>query len=330
MSLLKDLNETITSAAVGAGDIAGYRNRLFTGEKVDKPKKKKKKKTTMFSRLKEAMDYSPEDVVSKLKAAEKKSDLTKDTIVFGLEDDDGKTVKVYVQNDQAEDFENALSDALDNADDKAEIAELLFDLKDKFDILDVIWPEIPEDEEAEGEMGDIEAEGEGELGAEGEGEMGGEEMAADQPAEDETKTALSAVMDMLKGEAEARKAEAEAKKAEAEAEASKYAAQAAETKVKREEEVLDMEEHNRKKSEAEKEAKKLASLAKFRYEKGKELEDLAHEEEPATVTKKTEVEVAAPEEEEVSSDHENHPDELDLSSPEDYMKYVRYHLRSQN
>lgn len=327
MSLLKDLNETITSAAVGAGDIAGFRNRLFGGEKVETPnKKKKKKRKNVLSRLKEAMEYNPEDVVSKLKAAEKKSELTKDTVVFGLEDDEGKTVKVYVQRDQAEDFEDALANALDNADGSIEIAEILFDLKDKFDILDVIWPEIPEDEEAPGEMGNIEAGAEGDVGAE---EAPTDDMAAEEPTGDETKTALQAVLDMLKGEAEARKAEAEAKKAEAEAEASKYAMQTAEIKVKREEEVLDMEEHNRKKSEAEKEAKQLAALAKYRYEKGKELEDLAQEERPAVKATKTEIE-AAPEEEEVASAHEDHPNELNLSNPDDYMKYIRYHLRSQN
>lgn len=69
-----------------------------------------------------------------------------DTITFGLETDDGKIVKVYVNKDQANDFEKALSEKLGEIDD---IEEVLNTLAKDFEIVDVEWPEAPTDEEDE-------------------------------------------------------------------------------------------------------------------------------------------------------------------------------------
>jgi hypothetical protein len=70
----------------------------------------------------------------------------KDTVTFGLETDDGKIVKVYVDADQANDFENALSSKLGEVDD---IEAALNDLAKDFDIVDVEWPDDNADDEDE-------------------------------------------------------------------------------------------------------------------------------------------------------------------------------------
>ena len=89
-------------------------------------------------------DFDASDVVSRIDAASKKADQNEDTTAFGLEDEDGNMVKVYVRDEQAEDFEKELAALLageDENDDEEnsslEIAEVLFKLKDKYDIVDV-------------------------------------------------------------------------------------------------------------------------------------------------------------------------------------------------
>ena len=56
---------------------------------------------------------------------------------FAVELDDGKLVKVYVNQTDAEGFEAALSDALGQGD---ELEDLLVNMADTFDIVDVVWP----------------------------------------------------------------------------------------------------------------------------------------------------------------------------------------------
>jgi hypothetical protein len=66
-----------------------------------------------------------------------------DTIAFGLELDDGKVVKVYVDAQQADNFEKALGDMLGKEDD---IEEVLNSMAQTFSIVDVAWPETNEPE----------------------------------------------------------------------------------------------------------------------------------------------------------------------------------------
>jgi hypothetical protein len=61
-----------------------------------------------------------------------------DTVTFGMETDDGKVAKVYVNATQADDFEKALADMLGEKDD---LEEVVNELASKFDIIDVEWPE---------------------------------------------------------------------------------------------------------------------------------------------------------------------------------------------
>lgn len=314
MSLLKQITkerrqqELIESAAAGstsAGAVAGFRGSFFTPKK--KKKKKKKKKLlrrnmpvgTIFSLRTEAVEdkkFDAADVISKLKTAEKKADHENETAGFALEDEEGRIVKVFVAQDQAQDFEAALGAALAGEDEdmdemvagentSLEIAEILFNLKDRYTIVDVEWPAIEEDEEqqedlegedeggdAEGDLDvDLEAEGkdkddkddEGDMEAElQDTELGDQELGG----EPEMKSTLDAVIDMLKAQADAQKAEAQAKEAEANAQEAKYNAQSAEAKVKQEEEILDMEAYYDEQSKADKEAKKLAKLAKWKHE----------------------------------------------------------------
>lgn len=319
MKILRDLlSEMVTAGAVGAGAIAGFRGSLFAPLKRRKQEKYPKIQVIRFSQkpgynfVKEdtGEKFDQADVISKLKASEKRNELGRDAVAFGMENEDGEIVKVYVRAEQAEDFEKALARALgkegeDNEDETTEaveIAEILFKLRDKFDIIDVQWPEIQGDEEEEGE-GALGAEGgvppEGEEPVESEPPAEGGEPIEPEENKEDIKSTLDKVISMLSANAEAQKAEAEAKKAEADSKTAEANAKAAEAKVKQEEEVLDMEDYYSQKTEKDKEAKQLAKLAKWKHDLAKDAgEELnAEESEPEEVP-------APPAEEELPSEEE--------------------------
>lgn len=60
-----------------------------------------------------------------------------DSIAYGVETDDGKITKVYVNASQADEFEKAMADSLGGDDD---IEDVINRLADTFDIVDVEWP----------------------------------------------------------------------------------------------------------------------------------------------------------------------------------------------
>lgn len=239
-----------------------------------------------------ATDFDVADVLSKLEAAEKKAAVEKDTVTFGLENEDGGVVRVYVKKDQAEEFEQALSQMLagsdnnkDNENTSLEIAEVLFKLKDRYDIVDVDWGDIPEDEEQEQTVGSEDQQGaEGQetgenpidqaAGSEGdqappegeEGDTSGEDMSGG-VGDEQAKSALDSVIDLMKADAKAKQAEADARAAEARAKEAEWTAKASAAKIKQEEEILDMETHEKEISKQEKEAKRLAKLAKYQHDK---------------------------------------------------------------
>lgn len=351
MSLLKQvIEEMAAGGSTGAGAIAAVPGGLFKGGAIYNPYKKwnkGKKKGKMLRRVDvlgtvskgvyeslglstDETNFNPADVISKLDAAEKKVRAEEDTVSFGLEDEDGNLVRVYVRADQAREFENALAGLLGQADENdddvntsLEIAEVLFDLKNKFEIVDVDWGQIPADEEEEqevegGEEGDMTADmqaPEGEMGD----EMGGEEMGMagpDMGGEDEAmKSTLQQVIDMLKANAEAQKAEADARKAEANAKEAEYVAKASEAKIKQEEQVLDMEAYYKKKQDAEKEAKRLAKLAKFRHDQAADAES----------------ELTSSQFESVEEDGEfwrEEEEEDETLTPEELANMIFYHLRA--
>jgi hypothetical protein len=217
-------------------------------------------------------DYNPSDVLSKLSSGEAAgSDNTPtNSTCFGLEDSRGNIVKVYVKKEQAREFEQALSYEMDADEEGAitdrEIAEILYNLHSKYDIVDVKWPTIEEDEEDTPVNQD-------EFSADMDGPSDpqvGEEMPNDIPAsepvaDDASKSALDSVVQAMIADSEAKRQEALAKAAEARAREAEAAAKIAEQKLKAEEEVADMEAYHNSMNDEKKEAKKLAKLALYRH-----------------------------------------------------------------
>lgn len=311
MELIRKLSEDADGGAVAAGDVCSSAMPLFAqfvkrdkagskpapkpivikyGKLATKTAQKKGPFTSLG--LKEAVrpfyennmqsmdstidpDFDSSSVTAKLKALEQRDkEDYQNTTTFGLEDDDGQVVRVRVKSEQAQEFEKALqSFMMDSEEDEElpEIAELLFKLKDQFDIVDVEWPEIAEDEE-EGQVLDGEEVPAGDdaglgtdLDAGGDmgGDLGGDVGA---PAEPAVTDLLTQVIDMMKADAEARKADARAREAEAKNREAEAAIAQAQTRVKQEEQLLDMDTYNKNKKEQEKEAKRLAQLAQWKRE----------------------------------------------------------------
>ncbi|MGL5917081.1 MAG: hypothetical protein ACRCZC_05200, partial [Culicoidibacterales bacterium] len=163
----QQINETASGGAVGAGGIAvrtdgpgingNQRKRLQDflrgfNNKVVNRWKFSPVKTPFPIRVNEAFDL--QDVLSRLRGIEGKSSEPRDNVTYGVEDDEGNIMKVTVRKDQAAEFEAVLGHEL--ADIEAfsvtgtegkdvSMAELLYNLKDKFDIVDVEFPKIPTD-----------------------------------------------------------------------------------------------------------------------------------------------------------------------------------------
>lgn len=227
--------------------------------------------------LVEHQSYKPSDVTSRLAAIDSDHQGLGDSVLFGLKDSSGQVVEVRVASDQAEDFENALSRALNDLDDpqKSEIAEVLFKMHDQFTIVDVKWPQVVEDEEEDAsDSSDITSPDGDNLEDGGEDPMdGGEDgsIAPDPmgaPDDGDVNGVLDSVLQMMTADAEAKRQEAVARSAEARAREAEVAAKIANDKLSAEEEVADMEAHYKTQSDEQKEAKKLAKLAKYRHEVG--------------------------------------------------------------
>lgn len=226
--------------------------------------------------------FDTSEVFAKLKGLEnRESEDHRDTVTFGLEDDDKGLVRVAVKHEQAEDFEKALQAfmaEIETDEDRPEIAEILFKLKDRFDIVDVQWPDVQEDEEQ-----DVDLQGQGAEGGEmdpnaagAEGEMG-EELPVDDASmgggTGQVEDLLSQVIDMMKADAEARTADARAREAEAKNREAESIAKQASTRVKQEEQFLDMDTYNKARKEEDKEAKRLAQLSKWKHDMGGQGDD---------------------------------------------------------
>jgi len=313
MELIKKINalvkEDAAGGAVGAGGMAGGmamplfsvlvkrtkpqadKEETFVGDEEETSKATKKKslkeqyaKLVEFSQDGEGQGntyggnktFDTAGVIAKLKGLESREEQDhRDTVTFGLEDDERGLVRVVVKHEQAEDFEKALQAFLaDVEEDEAppEIAEVLFKLKDRFDIVDVQWPEVQEDEE---ENVDLQG-ADGEVPPEGDME-GMDDVDAELPADtgddEDAKSLLNKVIDMMMADAEARTADARAREAEAKTKEADSIARRASLKVKQEEQLLDMEQYNKAKKEEEREVKRLAQLSKFRSEMGHDNDD---------------------------------------------------------
>ncbi|MGI0075830.1 MAG: hypothetical protein ACREAU_00295, partial [Nitrosopumilaceae archaeon] len=252
------IKEMAAGGTTGGGAITSFRGSLFGGGLITRVGKKSNKRKRLSEDTQS--NFDPSDVLSKMKAAEKKI-RTEDVAGFALEDEEGNLIKVYVQADQAKDFEHSLGMILGGGDDEEgsddeeettsmDIAEALYRLKDRFNIVDVDWGDIVGDSEEEQEVAgapgqagaavggeaEVPPEGaEGAIPAEGGTEEPGMEAGVGAEDEEGAKTALQQVIDMLKSQAEATKAEADAKKAEYDAKIAEYSAKASGAKVKQEE-----------------------------------------------------------------------------------------------
>lgn len=88
---------------------------------------------------------SGSEVADYIEKAEELNDEV-DTVPFGLETDDGQIVKVYVNAEQADGFEEAMKNMLGLEDD---IEEAINRLTTEFDIVDVVWPKTDDDGDGE-------------------------------------------------------------------------------------------------------------------------------------------------------------------------------------
>lgn len=322
LNKLPKLNEDGAGGAVGAGAVAGAAMPLFSTlvkrnlpsqphpriikfADTFKPKKGKKSKPKLG--IREAFDtifedlspdrtnsnFDQSEVIAKLKSLEDKESVDyKDTVTFGLVDTNGDIVKVTIPKDQSSGFEQDIQYFMgeyEESDQTPEIAEILFNLKNHYTIVNVEWPEVEEDAEDSASTLQVDAGNQGEElpGAEGGEELpgmdGGEAMpgaeGGTEANTDSVTSLLTQVIDMMKTDADARKAEAQAREAEFKTRQAVAARDQAMARVKQEEQMLDMDEYNKSKKEREKEAKRLAQLAKWKHDvaSGKDEERPAQE-----------------------------------------------------
>lgn len=274
-----------------------------------------------------------------LRQKQRDSELRDTTEVLALEDSDGAVVKVYVKKDQAEDFKAAIQSCLADAEEEGkELAEVLFDLHRDFDIVSVDWGKgsIPEDEEEtdgvensadaeekgypdDGELGDVEAEAQttpddasgGDLGD----EMDLDDLSADPAGADvggavDQGQLLTQVLQLLTAQASAQHAKADAEKAEADVRAAEAAGKAAGQYASHQEQVMDMENYNKRAQEEKRENQIQAKLIRYRHdlrkEQGTSLEDKLNDPEyllntlhKASIGESVKYHPATPEEQEV-------------------------------
>lgn len=156
------VKEDAAGGSVGAGAIAVAPSRMGGGMRKRQSlkqyltgyysniKNRLQLKTVNMSPIKEYYDLG--DVVSKLKGVERANSKKQDNVIYGVEDDDGNIMKITVKKEQAKDFEYRLAHDMAEAKEdnlsgkeKVSLAELLYNLKDEFDIVDVDFPKIPKD-----------------------------------------------------------------------------------------------------------------------------------------------------------------------------------------
>lgn len=162
------IKETAAGGSTGAGSIAvnmsgGSSNKKSLikfmqdfNAKITNKFKPSDVKRPLFITVTENFDI--ESVFSRLSSMEKAGSTKKtEGTTFGIEDDSGNIMKVTVRSDQASDFETEIASHLSDikrnvigapaprGTTDVSIAELLFKLKDRFDIIDVEFPKIPTD-----------------------------------------------------------------------------------------------------------------------------------------------------------------------------------------
>lgn len=307
-----------SSIAVNVASGSSGKSRLLTfmSDFYKRVKNRGAFKPVLSVEIKE--NFNLNDVLSRLSSTEKLNTNTSETsggTTFGLEDDEGNLMKVTVRTDQANDFERevalelnniktevnsayASTDNSGNMITRKSLAELLYDLSKKFDILDVEFPKIPTDViynadkasynvpndlDTNFPQGDNELpmdlnqmdELEDELNAmdSSESETTEDDLEAIddesvETVEDEVATDegsyLQQIIGMLKAQAESEKAKADAEAEKARAEQAKYTAQAAAATIRNKEEEMRYELEMEEQKKREKDARRLADMAKHK------------------------------------------------------------------
>lgn len=255
-------------------------------------------------------DVSLDQIYSKMSGIEQASRKDEaDSVTYGVEDDEGNLMKITVKKDQGEDFEVALAQELGEVEAykmtgrggygrDVSMAEVLFSLKQKFDIIDVEFPEIPRDKvynadkasdpsdlgteftdgddefdselpgedsdpEQQDQLGDLEDEGEGDEDTT-EDDLDFDDDLDSDLGEDLASDDESDEESILKQIVKMMSADAEAKKAQHEAEAEKYRAMQAEYTMKAaKQEMFKQEDLLRMEEEQEQQKQKEAEAKKL-------------------------------------------------------------------
>jgi hypothetical protein len=267
MNFKEFLNEDGEDGSVGTADVCVMQSTLFS-----QPIKRRKPRIKI-KKIFEA-NNSTIDVKSKIDDAKRKSDITENSAIVGIEDKSGNVTKVYIQSDQEDAFTDALKSAVSD-EDQPDIVEILFNLRNTFNILYVEWAEVEEDTEVDNKLDSPENQEEQPENQTEQPENqtdqqpGNQNGAADQqPDEDagDGKSLILKIIDMLKADAEAKAEDAKARAKEAEAEQAKHATTLAQTKVKSEEDILNAENFFKQQKDQKREADRLTMLAKYRQE----------------------------------------------------------------
>lgn len=294
--------------AIVAGDIAGGHMPLFstlvkrklpTQPKVirysdNTPKNIKKRKPLYMLqalRLSESLGadkgsdgFNISAVMSKLKGLENKESVDRrDIASFGLTDEKGKIIRVSVPKDQADNFEKELQQIMryqERKQDQLDVADILYELKDHYQIIDVQWPSSEENEEGEysklrlkggsdteDEFDDMEDDLDNQALDDIEKKGSKEDALSSEPEQNDNVTdLLLQVIDMLKADADAKKADAQAREAEAKTRQAMAARDQARARVSQEEQYLEMDSYNKAKKAKDQEAKRLAQLARWKHD----------------------------------------------------------------
>jgi hypothetical protein len=311
------INETAAGGSVGAHSIAVRSDRLGSGEMLTRMSLKDfmhKFNSGITNRYRfrpvnlegsvhkitesSAFPYQVDDAVSRLKSMETDGNFDdKDVITYGIEDDKGVMMKITVPLEQGEDFERVVAQSLaevqeykktGKGEDKT-LAELLYELKDKFTIVNAEFPTIPkdavynadeiteatpEDELGDDELGDLEADGDEELddldadGDEEDFDPDDEEIGDDFESETSSKEdLLVSVLAMLKSQNEKEIAQANAEAEQAKARQAELALKASEDEMATQEQLVSAQAEMDAEKDKEKKAKDMAELAKFNYRK---------------------------------------------------------------
>lgn len=244
-----------------------------------------------------------ETMKGKLADIQRKQEVDGSTTAFAFEDDEGHLVKVYVNKEQAENFKKELGELLDDAEhEDLEISEVIYRLHQKYDIVNVEWCEgaIPEDEEvvdpnapiqnnvdaqnkglpdsdqvgdptaaAQGDPNSVSAEPGAAPPADGEADpmaAGAQTAPVDVNAEVGKMAMLDKVLGLLQSRTDAERAKADAEKAKADVEASRVAAQAAAQYASSQEELMDMDNYNKRSQEDKREATLQSKLIRYRHD----------------------------------------------------------------